>query len=111
MNIFCLFISLGFLMMTVLFIKKRKLEFGYSVLWTIVCILLIILSVNGNLVSYAASCFGIIYAPAFLFLVGIMLSFMMILYITIIISDLKKKITKLIQVNAILEYKINERLK
>ena len=37
--------------------------------------------------------------------------FMMIFYLMIIISDLKKKITKLIQVNALLDNKINERLK
>ncbi len=48
MNTFCLFISLTFLIMTILFIKKRRLEFGYSVLWSMVCIILIILSVNGE---------------------------------------------------------------
>jgi len=111
MNTFCLFISLTFLIMTILFIKKRRLEFGYSVLWTMVCIILIILSVNGELVNYLSNCLGIIYAPAFLFLIGIMFSFIMIFYLMIIISDLKKKITKLIQVNALLDNKINERLK
>lgn len=111
MNTFCLFISITFLAINVTLIRKRRLEFEYSLLWIIVCTLLIIFSVDEKLVAFLANGLGIIYAPAFLFLVGIMFSLSMIFYIMIVISDMKRKITKLIQVNALLDYKINERLK
>lgn len=110
-NKFCFSISLVFLIIDLIYIKKRRLEFQYSILWTTVSVSLILLSVNGKLVQYLAACTGILYAPALLFLVGIIFCFLMVFYLMIVISDMKKKITRLIQENAILNDKITEGIK
>jgi hypothetical protein len=94
-----------------IFIKKRRLEFEYGFLWAGISIVLIILSLNGRLIRYLAKCAGILYAPALLFLIGIIFCFIMIFYLMTVISDMKKKITRLIQDNALLNDKIQERLR
>lgn len=111
MNRFCFSVSVFFLILSLIFIRKRRMEFEYGLLWTGISIVLIILSLNGRLVQYLAKCAGILYAPALLFLIGIIFSFIMIFYLMTVISDMKKKITRLIQDNAILNDKIQERLK
>lgn len=111
MNKFCLIISASFLVINLIFIKNRRLDFQYSFLWTAVSVMLMVLSFNGRLVQYLADCAGIVYAPAFLFLLGIIFSFLMIFYLMVVVSDMKKKMTKLIQENALLNDKLEELLK
>jgi hypothetical protein len=109
MNSFCLYISFGFLALNFYFIKNRKLEFQYSFFWSAVSVILLVLSLNGKLLQHLADYAGIVYAPALLLLIGIILSYLMILYLMIVISDMKKKVKKLIQMNALLQDKVEER--
>ena len=61
-----------------------------------------------NLLCFAKAT-GIMYAPAFLFLMGIAFSLIMIFYLMIVVSNIQKKLTKLIQENSILKDRIEER--
>jgi hypothetical protein len=84
------------------------LEFKYSLFWSAVSIILLVLSLNGKLLQYLADYTGIVHAPALLFLVGIISSYLMIFYLMIVISDMKKKVRRLIQDNALLDDKVDE---
>lgn len=95
-----------FLIVTIYALKKRKLEFQYSFLWLIISIILIILSLSKNIFESIAKFVGIVYAPSFLFLTGIVFALILIFYLMIVISDFKKRITRLTQEVGILKNKI-----
>jgi hypothetical protein len=108
-NLFALILSIIFLCINLSFLKKRLLEFKYSFLWMGINIIILILSVNIPLVEYMAGLVGIYYAPSFLFLLAILLCFMLMFYLMLVISNIQKKVTRLIQENAILRNEIYER--
>lgn len=109
MNLFCFIISLFFLVISIIFIQKRKLEFKCGLLWILVSLILMTFSMNSRIVEYFAKATGIMYAPAFLFLTDIVFSLIMIFYLMIVTSNMQKKLTKLIQENSILKDRIGER--
>lgn len=109
MNLFCSIISLSFFAISIIFIRKRSLEFKGGLIWILVSLILMIFSMNSTVVEYFAKAVGIVYAPAFLFLMGITFSLIMIFYLMIVVSSMQKKVTKLIQENSILKERIEER--
>ncbi|WP_027625716.1 DUF2304 domain-containing protein [Clostridium lundense] len=109
MNLFCFIISLVFLVISIIFIRKRSLEFKCGLLWILVSLILMIFSMNSTIVEYFAKVIGIVYAPAFLFLMGIIFSLIMIFYLMIVTSNMQKKLTKLVQENSMLKDRIEER--
>lgn len=100
-----------FLIINIILIKKRKIEFKYSMIFIFSYIIFMILLFSEKLNKYFAYCTGIMYVPVFVFVIGMVISFLAILYLMTVISDINNKVTKLIQQNAILNDKINERLK
>lgn len=109
MNLFCFMISLFFLVISIIFIRKRSLEFKWGLLWILVSLILMIFSIDSRIVEYLAKATGIMYAPAFLFFMGIVFNLIMIFYLMIVISSMQKKLTKLIQENSILKDRVEER--
>ena len=107
--IYCAILSSVFLVVTLYYVKKRKLEFQYCIFWITIDIILIVLSSNKNLVEDLAKLVGINYAPALLFVTGIVFSFLLIFYITIVISDMKRRIVNLTQELGILKSKVEEK--
>jgi hypothetical protein len=75
-------------------------------LWILVSLVLCILSFNKDIVENAAKFTGIIYAPAFLFVTGIVFSLILIFYMTLVISALQKRIVRLTQEIGILKSKM-----
>lgn len=106
--IYCAILASLFLILTLYYVKKRKLEFQYCIFWIVIDILLIVLSANKNLVEAAAKSVGIYYAPALLFVTGIVFSFLLIFYITIVISNLNRRIITLTQEVAIIKNKLEK---
>ncbi|MBU5484835.1 DUF2304 domain-containing protein [Clostridium sp. MSJ-11] len=109
MNLFCFMISLFFLVISIIFVRKRSLEFKWGLLWILVSLILMIFSIDSRIVEYLAKATGIMYAPAFLFFMGIVFNLIMIFYLMIVISSMQKKLTKLIQENSILKDRVEER--
>lgn len=105
---YCLILSILFLAGTLYFIKKRILDFKYSIFWILISLLLIVLSINVNLTQYMAEIFGIYYAPAFLFVTGIIFVLILIFYLTLVISRMQKRITLLTQEIGIIKSCIDE---
>lgn len=100
---YCFVLSVLFLTVTLYFVKKRILDFKYSIFWISISLVLIILSINKKLAEGMARAVSISYAPAFLFVTGIVFIFFLIFYLTLVISKIQSKITMLIQEVGILK--------
>lgn len=105
---YCLALSILFLICTLYFVKKRILDFKYSVFWVSLSLILIVLSLNVNLTEYVAKIAGIYYAPTFLFVTGIIFTLILIFYLNLVISKMQSKITLLTQEIGIIKSSINE---
>lgn len=103
MYIYCFVIAMAFIVATIIFIKKRALDIKYSFMWLVVGITMAILSLNSSIIESLAAIFNIKYAPALLFLIGIIFCFALIFNLIIIISSLKAKIVRLTQEVGILK--------
>lgn len=100
---YCLVLSALFLAGTLYFVKKRILDFKYSIFWILISLLMIILSLNKDLTESIAKAVSISYAPAFLFVTGILFILFLIFYLNLVISKMQSKITLLVQEVGILK--------
>lgn len=109
MNIYkyCIAIALLFLFITLYYIKQRKIEFGYSILWFSISIFLFIIAASPMLLEYIASFVGIDYGPSFLFLGGTLFNMLIIFYLTIKLSGMKTKVVRLTQEIGIIKSKLD----
>jgi hypothetical protein len=108
MNIFNISILLAFIFILIIlyFIKRRKIEFSYSLFWFSISIVLFVLAIDRDFLESIADFFGVDYAPSLLFIGGILFNIVVNFYITIKISDMKKKMTRLTQEVGILRSKL-----
>lgn len=94
---YCFVLSVLFLAGTVYFVKKRVLDFKYSMFWVLISLILLFLSLNKEITEVMAGAVKISYAPAFLFVTGIVLVLFLIFYLNLVISKMQNKITLLVQ--------------
>ena len=99
--------SSGFLVVILYYVKKRKIEFNYSLFWFFISIFMLIIALDRDLLKGGANILGVDYAPSFLFIGGILFNIVVNFYITIKISDMKKKMIKLTQEVGIINNKLN----
>lgn len=109
MNI-CFFLAMVLLMVNIIFIKKRRLSFGYSFLWTTICIIIFILSFNKGISKYFSEPGQTIHVPGYILFIAASAVIFMFFHLTVVASDMKRRITRLTQENALLSDKINETL-
>ena len=107
--LYCALLSILFLLVTMYYVKKRKLDFQYCIFWIIISSTLIILSVNKNILEVISRTIGIYYSPALLFVTGIIFSFLLIFHLTLVLSDMKKRVVKLTQELAILKDNLEDK--
>jgi hypothetical protein len=105
---YCLVLSILFLIGTLYFVKKRILDFKYSIFWVSISLILIMFSLDINLTEDMARKVGISYAPAFLFVTGIIFLLILIFYLNLVISKMQSKITLLTQEIGIIKSCSNE---
>lgn len=77
-------------------------------LWLLFGVVMLILSVRVQIIDSLAHAIGIAYAPALLFLVGILFCIMLILHLTVIVSKLSEKVIRLTQELGILHHELHE---
>lgn len=77
--------------------RRRMIREQYCLLWLLFGLVMLILSMNTGWLEHLASQVHIVYAPSLLFLVGITLSFVLILHLTVIVSKLTERIVLLTQ--------------
>lgn len=102
--IFCLL----FIFITIELIRRQKLREQYAIMWLILGVIMALCSFFPTLLSELSLVFGIYYAPSLLFLVGMLFSLIFIMHLTIVISKLQGKQTRLIQEVALLQERIRQ---
>ena len=95
---YCVIIALIFLILTIVFIKKRLLDIRYTLVWFIAGISMLLLSLNSGILNYFSKILNIIYPPSLLFLIGILFCFLIVT-----ITSLQIKLTRLTQEIALLK--------
>ncbi|MBN1274062.1 MAG: DUF2304 domain-containing protein [Candidatus Aminicenantes bacterium] len=101
-------IVVSFLLLLGLFllIRKKKLREEYSLLWIAIFSVFLFFSLFRGSIDYLSRWLGIHYQPAALFLILIACLFLLSFHFSIIISELKTKINKLVTTVALLEEKL-----
>jgi len=97
--IFCL----TFVFITVELIRRRKIDERYALLWVLLGGLMMVFSFFPGLLDRISGMLHVHYAPSLLFLIGMIFSLMFILHLTMVISKLHRRLTRLVQEVALLK--------
>jgi len=100
--------SLGLLGMVIELVRRRRLGEGYSLLWLLTSIVLLVLSLWRELLDLLASFVGIFYPPAALFVVGFGFVLLILLQFSVVVSRLSDQNKSLTQRLAITEWRLRQ---
>ncbi len=101
-------LSVLLLILIIELIRRRHLKERYALLWLATGIILLILSVNTNLLFYISRFLGIAVASNALFFLSTIFLVLIVLSLTVVVSNLSKKNVRLTQEFAILSRKLEE---
>jgi len=87
-------------------IRRKKLLVEYSILWLAIFAVFALIAIFGGLLDRISAFFGILYPPAALFIVLLTGVFLLLLYFSIVISELKRKLYELAVRNALLDERV-----
>lgn len=109
-NVYTISIVLAilFILIVIDLVKKNRLIEKYSILWMIFSAIVLIFAIIPEFTIELADFLGIMYAPALLFLAGILFLLFYVLYLTKVISKQEARIVKLTQEIAILKEKVDK---
>lgn len=99
MTIYILSVVLSIIFIVIVFelVRRQKLKEQYSLLWIAFGLILFIVSINVTMVERIAAWLGVKYAPAILFLFGLLFCFAIILHLTMVITKLSNQVLRLAQ--------------
>lgn len=97
------FVAALFLVFVLELVRRQKLREQYSLLWILFSVVLLVCSMNVHFVEWLAAKLGVKYAPAVLFLFGLLFCFAFILHLTIVITRLTAQVLRLTQEIVILK--------
>lgn len=87
-------------------IRRKKLLVEYSIIWLGIFAVFTLIAIFGGLLDRISAFFGILYPPAALFIVLLTGVFLLLLYFSVVISELKRKLNDLATRNALLDEKL-----
>lgn len=99
MNIYAISLAVAtlFLITILELVRRGKLKEQYSLIWLGFGFLFMIVSVNPRLTETFSRWLGVHYAPALLFLAGLLCCFALILHLTVIVSRQSVQLLRLTQ--------------
>ena len=99
MSVYLLAITfcLGFVFMTIELIRRQKLQEQYAILWLSLGFVMALCSLFPEFLNEISRFVRISYAPSLLFLVGLLFALVFIMHLTIVISKLHRRVTRLVQ--------------
>ncbi|UJF35207.1 DUF2304 domain-containing protein [Paenibacillus hexagrammi] len=97
--VFCLM----FVFITVELIRRQKLQEQYALLWLTLGAVMVLFSFFPDILNPLSHFVRIYYAPSLLFLVGLLFSLVFIMHLTIVISKLHRRLTRLVQEVSLLQ--------
>lgn len=92
-----------FLFVTIELIRRQRLEEQYALLWLGLGLVMLSFCLFPDMLPRMSELVRIHYPPSLLFLIGLVFSLVFILHLTIVISKLQRKLTRLVQHIALLE--------
>ncbi|MCL1791891.1 MAG: DUF2304 domain-containing protein [Peptococcaceae bacterium] len=106
--VYCLLVAVSFFCITLYCLKKRKIEFGFGLIWFGIGIFLFLIALRPTFLDIIAGWAGIAYSPSFLFACGIFFSLAVSYNLTLKVSEQKKKIITLTQELSILKNQLEK---
>jgi len=95
--VYCLLIAISFFCVTLYCLKKRKIEFGFGLIWFGIGIFLFLIALRPAFLEVIARWVGVVYGTSFLFTCGIFFSLAVSYNLTLKVSEQKKRIITLTQ--------------
>jgi len=89
-------------------IRRNHLKERYSLIWLAASVLLIVFSLERNLLHFISRLLGIYYPPSFLFLLAIAFLLVLLLHFSTVISSLSDNNKRLAQEMGILRKRLND---
>jgi Uncharacterized conserved protein len=105
MSIYIISITFSVLFLVAVFelVRRQRLKEQYSLLWILFGVVLLGVSFNVRFLERLAEWLDVKYAPALLFLFGLLFCFAFILHLTLVISKLTSQVLRLTQELAIMK--------
>lgn len=100
--------SLVLLYITILLVRKGYLKSGYSILWFIIAISILILSIFTDALFFFTQLTGIYYAPAAIFSVLIVGIILIAIQFSTVLTKHERRIKRLAQENALLKKSLDK---
>lgn len=104
-----MFFVLVLLLSIVFLLRKGKLSTKYSILWIFASIILVLMVLFPNILTFLSKLLGFEVPSNMLFSVFIGILLLLVLALTVIVSNQKAKITMLIQEVSLLKQKIDKK--
>lgn len=92
----------------ILLIRKKKLKEEYAILWLVVFFMFLIISIFRSSIDFISKILGISYQPSSLFIVLIIGAFLLLLHFSVIISDLRTKMNRLVSELTLVRSKLED---
>jgi hypothetical protein len=104
-----IFFVTGILMFCIiifLMLRKRNLNLKYTLLWIFAAIIMLVISIDPNIIVFISRAIGIETPVNTVFVIGSIFSLLIILSLTVIVSRSNNRIRKLTQTVALLEHRL-----
>lgn len=108
LHIFLIVVVVIFTLVIIRYLTKRRLNLKYSLVWLAACFVMLVLAIFPSLVEKIGNLIGIATVTSTVFLFAVMFMLVIILTLTMIVSNLNNRIYRLTQLQAILEKRVRE---
>lgn len=105
---FAFFVILAYFLLIVYLIKKKKFLLRYGILWLMSGLVMLVFILFPNILHMVTGIFGIELASNGIFAMCIFLVIMILVFLTVIVTDFANRIKKLAQRAAILEKRLGD---
>ncbi len=105
---FAFFVILAYFLLIVYLIKKKKFLLRYGILWLMSGLVMLVFILFPNILHTVTGIFGIELASNGIFAMCIFLVIMILVFLTVIVTDFANRIKKLAQRAAILEKRLGD---
>jgi len=106
LQIFILLISFFFTVFIIHFIRKEVLELKYTLVWIVTGLIILLISLFPQIVAFLAESAGIQTPVNALFLMGLLFALIIIFTLTVAISKISLRVTRLAQEISILKFEL-----
>lgn len=107
-RVIAIIFSLALVLVTVQLIRKHRLREEYALVWFAASIVILLLSIFGELVSDLAALFSVSYSPTLVLVMGLLFALVVLLSQSVIISTQANQLRDLAQQMALLEWRLHQ---